>query len=366
MTITLAISTLAVDTELIDAADVTTVDNELLAFLNAIVNGAQESESHLFDEITTPSNPSSNQWLLYFTEDGLTILDDAGTETLVAPQASSGISLSSDKMNCRLSLTSGTPVTTSDVTAATHVYVTPYKGNLVTIYNGSGWDDYVLSEIDIDLTGATANKNYDVFIYVSSGSVVAEKVVWTDDATRATALTKQDGRYVKNGTVTHRYVGTFRTTGTTGQTEDSVTKRYVYNYHNRVERYMIVTESTDSWTYTVATWRSFNNSTSNRVSFVIGVAEDAISARAYASTLASTVVGEVAIGLDSTSSPSGLYTENKNAANSSLMTEYFGNPSAGYHYLQMLEYSSGSTTTFYGDNGAGVPCVSGMNARMAA
>ena len=41
--------------------------------------------------------------------------------------------------NGRLTLTSGTPVTTNDVTAATTIYYTPYKGNAIQLYNGTNW-----------------------------------------------------------------------------------------------------------------------------------------------------------------------------------------------------------------------------------
>jgi hypothetical protein len=54
--------------------------------------------------------------------------------------------------NARLTLTSGTSVTMSDVTAATTVYLTPHDGHVITLYDGNSWVERVLSEISIDIT----------------------------------------------------------------------------------------------------------------------------------------------------------------------------------------------------------------------
>src|SRR5574337_954655 len=46
----------------------------------------------------------------------------------------------------RLTLTSGTPVTTSDVTGATTVYYTPYLHNLIPLWDGQNWAPVEFSE----------------------------------------------------------------------------------------------------------------------------------------------------------------------------------------------------------------------------
>lgn len=355
MTITLTISTLAVDTTTIDAADVNTVDNEILTHLNNILNGAQDAEAVRFIEGSAPSTPASGKWKVYFKSAGLYIIDDAGTETLVAPTTS----VPPLVCNARLTLTSGTAVTTSDVTAATHVYVTPYRGNQIALYNGTTWVSYSFSEIDINLSLFTADKNYDVFCYDNgSGTVIAETVVWTSDTARATALTLQNGVYVKTGTTTKRYIGTFRTTSTIGQCEDSVTKRYVWNYYNRVNRDFLVLEATDTWTYATATIRPWNNSTSNRVGFVRGVSEDAVQLMfAAMASQAGSVVAHIGMGLDSTTAftvAAGATSQLGSTTVGSMFATYTGKPSEGFHYLQLLERASGATVTFYGDNGGAV------------
>src|SRR3990167_10501799 len=158
----------------------------------------------------------------------------------------------------RLTLTTVTPVTTADVTAATTVYLTPYKGSYIGLYDGTSWQAYTLTEISIAVP-ATTSTMYDLYVYDSSGTLTLEAVAWTNDTTRATALALQNGVYCKTGTLTKRYVGSFRTTGSSGQTEDSLAKRYVWNYYNRVVRQLRVIEATDTWAYSTNTIRQANN-----------------------------------------------------------------------------------------------------------
>lgn len=272
------------------------------------------------------------------------------------------------KFNGRLTLTSGTPVTTGDVTAATNVYVTPFRGNRVALYNTTSlqWVEHAFTEITISLSGKAANTNYDVFLYLSGSSVVAEMVAWTDATNRATALTTQNGVYVKNGATDRLYVGTVRTTATIGQCEDSLTKRYVWNYFNRVVRNMVVKDTTDSWTYATTTWRSKNNSTSNRVEFIRGVNEEPVIADNIAVS-AGAVSAVVGWGLDSTSALSSdcVMSLHSDTGIGSVSASYEGFPSEGYHYLQALEIASGATATFYGDAGVSY-FQTGCRARFAA
>lgn len=171
--------------------------------------------------------------------------------------------------NGRLTLTSGTPVTTSDVTAATSVYFCPYKGNNIALYNVDfeEWRFYNFSEISYSLAGKTADTNYDVFVYDNAGTLTLELVAWTDDTNRATALATQDGIYVLTGSLNKRYLGTIRITSTTGQCEDSYINRYVSNYYNRVAR-QFRRNAIAEHTYGTTSWRAWNNDANNCVRFV--------------------------------------------------------------------------------------------------
>ncbi len=126
---------------------------------------------------------------------------------------------------------------------------------------------------------ATTNTLYDVFAFDNAGAINVEALAWTNDTTRATAITVQNGYLAKAATPARRYVGTFRTTGVSGQTEDSgfacanPSKRFVWNYYNRVRRPLCRQESTTSWTYATATVRQANASTGNQVSLVVGFQE---------------------------------------------------------------------------------------------
>lgn len=259
-----------------------------------------------------------------------------------------------DIMNCRLTLSTGVQVMTSEVLAAGTLYLTPFRGNIVTLYSGSAWEYHELSEISLSLTGLTADKNYDVFLYDNSG-LTLEAVVWTDNTTRATALAVQNGRYVKTGAATRRYVGTFRTTGTTGQCEFSfggrstLAKLFVWNYYNRLPVHAEVKHGTESWSYTTTTWRAANNDTDMAIRFVQGVSEDAVGFDHIAIVNAASTAC-AAVGIDSTSSPSGIYGFNTDYG--VLPARYRGILAAGYHYAAALELGN-TGATFYGDHSSG-------------
>lgn len=135
----------------------------------------------------------------------------------------------------RLTLTSGTPVTTSDVTGATSIYYTPYVSNVISLWTGARWQPIEFSEYTLALGTLSSGKPYDVFAYLSSGALACEVLVWTNDTTRATAITLQDGRYCKSGAKDRLYLGTFYTTATT-TTEDSLAKRFLWNMYNRTPK----------------------------------------------------------------------------------------------------------------------------------
>jgi hypothetical protein len=271
----------------------------------------------------------------------------------------------------RLTLTSNTPVTTSDVTAATTVYYTPYGGcNQVSTFDGTAWTVSAFSQLSIAVPATTATV-YDVFIYDNAGALALELTAWTNDTTRATALTTQNGVYVKTGALTRLYLGSFRTTGVSGQTADAAATRLLWNYFNRVERPLSVLPTTDSWTYTTATWRQANNSTANQVAVMVGVAEDAIALDLMAHVQSDTLgrIVNSAIGEDSTTTPLGVGGGGTISYMNQFVATYMLRglaqvrkiPAAGYHFYAWLEYSgAGGTTTWYGDVGLPTQMQSGL------
>ena len=319
----------------------------------------------------------------------------------------------------RLTLESGVPISTSDQTAKTEVYLTPYNGNWIGIYDGADWGIHTFAEIGIstteaqtgtttdttyNITGLTnteqlivgmavtgtgvgadaviteienstavivdvastatgentitfkipASTNVDIFTADDSGVELRFGPLWTDGTTRATALTTQDGIYVLDGTATYRYLGTIRTTTTAGQIEDSEDARFIWNMYNRVERRLSKIDTTDSWAYTTATWRSWNNAATNRVEIVQGLNEE-LAYIYFEGKISSTsaVTAFLGIGIDSTSANSAtIGVGATTAANTygNAHATYRGYVGVGYHYVQLLERGN-TGCTFYGDVG---------------
>lgn len=270
-----------------------------------------------------------------------------GQTHLVNPQTNGG----------RLTLTTATPVTTADVTAATTLYFTPYTGNLIALYDGTGaWVTRSFAELALSLVGLTASKPYDIFAYDNSGVVALEALVWTDATTRATALTRVGGVLVKSGATTRRYIGSVYINSSGGQTDDSYLKRNVFNADHRVSRSLRRIEATASWTYASGTWRQANASTANQLECMIGVDEDPVSAEVIAAGSTGTIgdYPAVAIGLDSTSTAAtGLVMGNPRQDTTSYeriqharLLTHIG---VGRHLLVWLESRNGSgTATFLG------------------
>lgn len=207
----------------------------------------------------------------------------------------------------RLTLTTGVPVTTTDVISVATVYLTPFRGNRVSLYNGTEWVGYTLAEISIAVSNNNVDQMRDLFLYDNAGVLTLEEVLWTNDTTRATALTKQDGIYVKTGTLTKRYVGSFRSDSTLAtRTNDSQVRRHLWNYYNRVKRFMQVVDSDDTWDYTTATWRQVGGVATNQLDFVVGVIEDPVEAMMTAIAKNSSVGVQVScgIGINGTTIPS--------------------------------------------------------------
>lgn len=267
----------------------------------------------------------------------------------------------------RLTLTTATAVTTSDVTAATAVYFTPYKGDKIALYDGTNWRVYTFTEINIAVPATTATM-YDIFIYDNSGTLTLDATAWTNDTTRATALALQNGVYVKTGSTSRRYLGSFRTTAVSGKTEDSKSNRFLWNYYNRSLRVMQATDSTDTWAYTTAAFRQANNSTANQLNFIIGVSEDEVNAdvRSSARNISGNVIWTVAVGLDSTTAKDSNSIGNPGesaAANVLVPTSatWRGYPGIGYHYLAWIEFSAATGTTTWIGNGGTTYLQSGIN-----
>lgn len=270
----------------------------------------------------------------------------------------------------RLTLTTGVPVTNTDVTAATVLYASPYIGNRITLFNASGVPTVVSSaEISIAVP-ATTSQMYDVFGYSNAGVFTLELLAWTNDTTRATALVQTTtGALAKSGDLTRRYLGSFRTTNVSGQTEDSKTKRYLWNYYHRTRRVLRRIESTANWTYTTAAYRQANAAAANQVDVVIGVQEVELWLTLAAEVNNDTggTGGNVSIGEDSTTVALAMVVGGglSFVATQFMPIQAFLShwPAVGRHFYAWLEYSAASgVTTWYGtaNVGSGATSVFGL------
>jgi hypothetical protein len=261
----------------------------------------------------------------------------------------------------RLTTESGVPISTADRTAQSTLYWTPSRGNRISLFDGTAWRPSSSSEISLALSGLTSGKNYDVFVYNNSGTLTLElSAAWTNDTTRADALAVQDGIYVKSGATTRRYLGTIRTTGTT-TTEDSLTKRFVWNLYNQAMRSLQVTDTTSSWTYSTATWRQARGQAANRVEVVVGISGAGVSLDVwaiYSGDGAGSQSTSVGLGLDSTTAPAAGWAGGQGQTNTVNavfpIATYRDCLAPGYHALNWLEKGHGSATqTWFGsDSGA--------------
>lgn len=255
----------------------------------------------------------------------------------------------------RLSLTTGLNVTSADVTAATTLYWVPMDGAMAAVYSGSAWVLFTLSELSLSLSGFTANKIYDIWLNYNSGTPALDSTVWTNDSTRATALTLQNGILVKSGATTRRYLGSIYINGSGGQTDDAYHKRNVWNLYNQVWRPFLKIDATATWNMNSGTYRYANNDAANRIEFVCGVARHAVEAHAcniFVPDLA-TYYGICAIGYDANNAvASGCRQATARGKDTSYNDNSFADfrtiPAAGFHYLARLEATSGGQVAFKG------------------
>lgn len=306
----------------------------------------------------------------------------------------------------RLTPESGVPVSHAPTGPLSTFYYTPYIGATVPIFDGARWTALEFDEMTFSLTSNAAytgyhqaDKNFDLFIYKdeATGALkIGTGPAWNTNTTRGliagtTAIERLNGIYVNVHDIEIRYgtgagdyttvganeatyIGTLRTEAD-GQSNDTVSQRFLWNAYHRAERHLYIQETTDSWNYSTAAWRIANNSGSNIVEYVCGFDYEAVEAFAYHMVINSTTTARrcsVGIGLDSTTVNSALFMNNSAVIDvrTNLSAHFFGwspgtGSKLGYHYLSWLEYGAGANTqTWYGDNGDADTMQSGLIAKV--
>lgn len=270
----------------------------------------------------------------------------------------------------RISASSTLAVPSADVTSTNTLYYLPFTGaGVAELFYGGYITSYIIptAGVSLALSGLTSGKPYDVFLYtdslINTATLALELVVWTNDTTRATALATNGLILHKSGDETRRYVGTIYTTNT-NETVDTAVKRYVWNLDNQVLRHMRGIESTDAWNYTSTTMRRMNDSSSNRVDWVQGLALGPVTLMALggARNTGANRDAWLGVGIDSDTTNSGLAPpQHLSTVYNEFHSYYQGFPGVGKHYGQPLERSEATgTTTWLGDLGQAGQLAAGI------
>lgn len=331
-------------------------------------------------EIAAPSTPASGFLRLYAKSDGKAYQkNDAGTETDLSQ--SGGGSGSPSTPQGRLTLTTATPVMTSTTSAQTTVYYTPYTGRYVPLYDGTTWTmtdiGGELSQATTDTTkspaAVTTNSNYDLFVWNDGGTYRCTRgPAWSSDTSRGsgagtTEIERVNGIWVNKVAITNgpgaqrgTYVGTIRSNGSSqidwifgalsaGGTAGVLN---VWNAYNRVNIATAMRDTTDSYTYATASWRSAQGGTGMRANFVVGLVEDTFFAiyNCLGDMNTGGNSGAIGIGVNSTSTYTGT-TGFVNVSSTLAMTaSAISYPQLGNNYVTALEYCSAGTMTIRPDS----------------
>jgi hypothetical protein len=264
----------------------------------------------------------------------------------------------------RLSGVTATPVMTADSTTLGTIFLCQYKGNHLSLFDGTNWQDCApATEISLAVTGRTTDLPFDIFAFLSSGIVTLEFLNWTNATTRATTLVRLDGVLVKSGDSTRRYVGSCRPRSATTyhwvrNGDDLPVKFDLYNSDNLVEFGFMLRALTNTWAYTIATWRQAQASANYQIDVMVGIQEGWFNADLIVSSRNATISipRHVGIGFDSTTAISGFSASTANTVasiESDQNARIAHMPTVGRHFYAWLEISTATgTCTWIGDDGA--------------
>lgn len=274
----------------------------------------------------------------------------------------------------RISLNTATPVMTANYAAQTTVYVTPYIGNLIPIYDGTNMIPTAFAEVSQATTDTTkspaavaANSVYDIFCWVDTGPTnrCTRGPAWSSQATRSagTALVRVNGILLNSVSITNgpaasrgTYVGTIASDGSSAidwnfggvSASCSAAVFGVWNMYNRVPVTTFLGDSTGSWTYTTIGWRQAHGSSTCQVNAVRGFDEDGITASYNAVGLsgAGPVQMSAGVGVNSVASYSGTtgFIQSSTFA-LDVVAEYSGLMGLGYVYVAPIEWNGSGTTS---------------------
>lgn len=294
----------------------------------------------------------------------------------------------------RLTPTTATPIISTGVTAGTAVYYTPYIGNLIPIYDGTQFNATEFAELTLTLSAShLASQIYDVWVWeevdvVTIGTGPAWTVATAGSCARGTGagtteLVRTNGLWTnanslttRNGATTYTvdatkatYVGSIFMDGTNGQISclpawGQSRKWAIWNAYNRALIALQCGDSTASWTYATATFRSSNGDANNKLTIFSGLAEDVVDLsfiqRLSPTCNTTTSLLENGIGYNSTTVNSGKVgmvglTNNGTTTDThhgEAVAIYQAMPALGINTINAIERATttGTTNTYNGGN----------------
>lgn len=291
----------------------------------------------------------------------------------------------------RLTPTSGSPVISAGVTAGTAVYYSPYTGNLVPIYDGTQLNPKIFAELTLTLTAShVLNSIYDCFVINDAGTIrIVTGPAWTGitagsgsrgSGAGTTELSRLSGILVnanamataRNGATTYSvdafkgtYVGSIYIDGTAGQitchTAYGQSRKWsIWNAYNRVPILLKAGDATANWAYDTNTTRAANGSSANSLTIFSGLPEEVaqveylVQKQNVGAVLNGTCYGLIGIGVNSTTTPSGLTPQLKFVASTAgplSFTWMIGpakhsvDPTMGVNVITALENGLGGTAS---------------------
>ena len=287
---------------------------------------------------------------------GVTVSNGAGTITL-----GGGVSYTGPG---RLSISSTSPYPQN--TTGTTLYYLPVSNTKIALYNGTTviQDDITSSGLSVSVPNSTATA-YDVYVSDSSGTPGLHTVQWTNGTTPPTRGYANGIAYTNNNTQ-DRWVGSIYTdTSSSGQLDDQQGFRGIWNLENQVDETLFAQIAVSSWTYSTTTWRASDaNSTygQGRVGVFIGGTNASAPNVTFTAAMTANYLDQNGIGVDSTTAPTGpvAYNGVTGGPAGTNTVNYAPALGAGFHYLQMLEWGSGSGATWSGNGTNGATCLTGV------
>jgi hypothetical protein len=139
---------------------------------------------------------------------------------------------------------------------------------------------------------------------------------------------------------------------------DLPVKLDLFNADNRVEHSFTLKAGTNTWAYTIATWRQAQASANYQVDVMVGMQEEYFEATLQVTSRNSTIsiARNVGIGFDSTTAFTGTTSATTNEVASidcEQLARIKHQPVIGRHFYAWLEISTATgTCTWVGDDGA--------------